>query len=81
MTGNAERPPSRLKWVAFGVFVFLTLVTSFVSYKVFDTWGDRYGAAGYFVGLLGFAYVLFELLRSKGIAEAGARVTNARLIL
>ena len=55
--------------VAFGFFATLTLLASLWCFKAFDTWPDRYTAAGYYVSLFGFGYVLFELFRGKHIAE------------
>ena len=54
---------------AFFFFTVLIVVASAWCFWVFTTWPDRYTAGGYFVSLFGFAYVLFELFRSKRIAD------------
>jgi hypothetical protein len=54
---------------SFLFFAILTLAASIGCFVVFSSWPDGYSAAGYYVSLLGFGYVLFELFRTKHISE------------
>jgi hypothetical protein len=51
------------------LFAMLIAAASIRCFVAFDTWPDRYTAASFFVSLLGFAYVLFELFRGKRLAD------------
>ena len=53
----------------FCFFAILVVVVCAGCFKSFCNWPDRYTSAGFYVSLLGFTYVLFELLRAKRIAE------------
>ena len=54
---------------AFCFFAILIVLASVWCFRSFNTWPDRYSAAGYYVSLFGFSYVMFELLRAKRLAE------------
>ena len=54
---------------AFCFFAILIVLASGWCFRSFNTWPDRYSAAGYYVSLFGFSYVMFELLRAKRLAE------------
>src|SRR5438105_2937421 len=80
MNGDQGKPPSIMQSMVqnalaispvyvFCIFAILITVASVWCFLAFCTWPDRYSAAGYFVSLFGFAYVLFELFRAKRVAQ------------
>src|SRR5947209_1074054 len=60
-------------------FSVVLVILGFLCYFTFATWTDWYTAMGFYVSVVGFGYLIFELYRTREVAELAKEAAQEQL--